>query len=499
MSVSSLGNPHSKSNQTTKELFETRLQLNSKKKIDRISLPLTIKANKSSEKEINLSTAPKDFYFHKYFQLPKKKNVNSYKKKLFDLSNDSIAVNLSKFSNRKKEISNSLFTNTKTINYSIINDKKIKSTFIINKYLSSMRYNVNKLNNQKKEIKSKKQNIDISKLTKKIKKDVSKKKKSENNKNDNNKKGQLLPMNLNISSFKTKFMKNANKSGLIKSTLNKNTKNNKNNKKNRSRNVFCESELKNKDYFKKSLKNNMLSKNIKKRKTYYYSKDNSIINFGKNSKYKFLSNNNSKCNCQSFNTYDKLIFPTKRVSFNNNNSKTNTNKNYLKKNIKMHVNNLNVNNYFNCNIKYINNQINNKKIKKQIRSINDILISKEKTKTSKEKYNEKNLKINDNNNLKAEKNINLLKKENNNYYNNKKDEEYDSIFETEKKVKSKFDDESNEDSGLLSFDKIEDLIIYENMESITRNDNFLFYKNDREAFNHKYRKLLNKKFILSNS
>ena len=243
----------------------------------------------------------------------------------------------------------------------------------------------------------------------------------------------------------------------------------------------------------------MLSKNKKKRKTFYYSKDNSIINFGKNSKYKFSLNNNNKYIYQSFNTYDKLIFPQKRETFNNNNAKTNTNKNYFNRNANMQVNNLNINNYINCNIKYINNHINNKKIKKQIGSTNEILISKEKTKTNKENYNEKNLTIQDNNNLKAEKNINLLKEKNNNYYNNKKDEEYDSIFETEKKVKSKFDDESNEESGLLSFDKIEDLIIYDNMKNIRRNDNFLFYKNDRETFNHKYRKFLNKKFILSNS
>jgi hypothetical protein len=34
-------------------------------------------------------------------------------------------------------------------------------------------------------------------------------------------------MNINISSFKAKLMKNVNKSGLIKTTINKNNKNNK--------------------------------------------------------------------------------------------------------------------------------------------------------------------------------------------------------------------------------------------------------------------------------
>ena len=91
------------------------------------------------------------------------------------------------------------------------------------------------------------------------------------------------------------------------------------------------------------------------------------------------------------------------------------------------------------------------------------------------KYNKKN-------------NKELIVKERNN--NN------DSIYETTMKEKSKDDFEnSQEESGLLSFDKIEDIIIYYKMNNIKKDDNFLFLKYDRNIFNNKYRKFLNRKFF----
>ncbi len=497
MSISSLGIPYQKNRQKNKELFESRLQLNLTKKIDKKQF--STKINKSLEKAINLSGFPKDFSFHKFFKISTKQNLNTYKKRINNISHESVIFNLTKFSNRKIDISNSLHINPKTNNNSLTNNKKTNSTFLINNNLSSIRYNVNKINYKIKEIKRKKKNLDISSITKNIKKDKSKKKKNDdnNNKKDNNKKGQLLTLNLNISSFQNKVNKNKNKSGL-KTNINKN------NNKNKSRNIFFGNKINSRDNLKKTLKNNILSKEKKDQMTLNYSKDNSVNNLGKYSKKKNLLTNISKYIFKSFNTYHpEILFTQKNDKIINNSTRINDKKNNNNKNSKMQVNNLNINNYINCNISYDNNQINNNRIKNHIKSINDIFISKEKPITNKGNYNKKNnINNNNKNNTKIEKHLHSLNKEKRNNYHhhhhcrNKRNDKSNSSFETEKEEYSKNDDQSNEDSGLLSFDKIEDLIIYHNMKNIKKNDNFLFYKNDRESFNHKYRKLLNKKFIL---
>ena len=102
-------------------------------------------------------------------------------------------------------------------------------------------------------------------------------------------------------------------------------------------------------------------------------------------------------------------------------------------------------------------------------------------------FDDSNLLIkNIKNNKKNNKNLNMKERDNNN----------DSIYETTMKGKSKDDFEnSQEESGLLSFDKIEDIIIYYKMNNIKKDDNFLFLKNDRIIFYNKYRKFLNKYFF----
>ena len=273
ISITSLGNPISRTRQINKELFEARLQLNLSKKIDYI--PFSIKVNKSTEKSINLSCAPKNFSFQKYFKIPKN-NLNSNKKKFNDLSNDNIKLNLnlSKFSNRKKEISNSLYTN------SLVNSRLNNSNFINTNY-STIGYNLNKNKFKKKEIRIKKKYIDINKA---IKKDLSK-----DNKNNTSKRVDTLSLNLNISSFKNKFMKNMNKSGIIKGTINKYNNNNNFNNKNKSRNIFIESKLNSKENLKKkSFKNNNLNKNKRNDLTLKIHKENSINTFGKYSKKKIF-------------------------------------------------------------------------------------------------------------------------------------------------------------------------------------------------------------------
>ena len=507
ISITSLGNPNSRARQINKELFEARLQLNLSKKTDNI--PFSIKVNKSTEKSINLSCAPKNFSFQKYFKIPKN-NLNSNKKRFTDLSNDNIKLNLnlSKFSNRKKEISNSVYTNPKTSNNSLINNRLNNSNFINTNY-STIRYNLNKNKFKKKEIRIQKKFIDINKT---IKKDLSK-----DNKNNTSKRGDTLSLNLNISSFKNKFMKNMNKSGIIKATINKYNNNNFNNK-NKSRNIFIESKLNSKENLKKkSFKNNNLNKNKRNDLTMKIRKENSINTFGKYSKKKFLLllNKNNKYQYQSYNTYhpeDKIIFIQKHDTFKDN-TKINNNKKNLNNNSNLQVNNVNINNYISCNISYVNN-LNDKKTKNNIKNNNnnhnhnnnhnnnnELLLSKFEKKSKTGFYNNNtfnNTKIeNSLNLLSKEKDIKKIKDETDVLIMGKDDYKFDSMFETEKDKKSLIDDESKEDSGLLSFDKIEDLIIYNSMDNINKSDDYLFFKGDREAFYKKYRKFLNKRFVLS--
>jgi hypothetical protein len=96
-------------------------------------------------------------------------------------------------------------------------------------------------------------------------------------------------------------------------------------------------------------------------------------------------------------------------------------------------------------------------------------------------------------NIKFEKKTNDKNKES----INKKfgDDNSDSMFENDIQEISKNDfEDSKEDSGLLSFDKIEDLIVYNNMKDINKKDNYLFFKDDRKTFNYKYTKIIWKKF-----
>ena len=91
-----------KSRQLNKELFESRLQLNSLKKTPFI--PFAITVNKTMEKTANSSINSKDLSFKKFTKI-QKRNRNNNKNRLTDLSNDNIAKfnhNLRKYSNKKK-------------------------------------------------------------------------------------------------------------------------------------------------------------------------------------------------------------------------------------------------------------------------------------------------------------------------------------------------------------------------------------------------------------
>ena len=495
---------NSKSHQLNKELFEARLQLNTLKKSYKI--PFSIKVKKSLEKTTNLSVTSKDFSFQKYFKIPIR-NKNNDKKKMKDLSNDNVKINLNlrKHSNKKIDISNSLyFNNSKNYINTSINNKLTNSNFVKSNFSTIRNYEDKKLLNKKQIKMQKKNNLYINNNVKCLFK--------ENTfNNDNYKRDCLLTFNLNISSFKNKFMKNNNKSGIINTSFNNNN-HNYNNNKIKSRNIFNENNLHrntNELLKKKTLQKYSLNKSRRKDITLNFHKEKTINIFGPYSKKNFLFLNkwNKYSQYQSFNNNlnknNKTSFIKNKDISKNSIKKNNSNntKNYQ-------VNNVNINNYISCNISYFNNNLNNhKKFKKKYNSRNNKDIFHFKQNTNKGSFNYNNLNnynisYNYKNNLDVFNSLKIEKKNDENKNTNlelnkkKTNDTYNSMLETEKAEKSNNDiEDSNDDSGLLSFDKIEDLIIYYNMSDINKKDNYLFYANERSNFNKKKRNNLIKSFF----
>ena len=472
-----------KSRQLNKELFESRLQLNSLKKTPFI--PLSITVNKTIEKTANSSINSKDLSLKKFTKIPKR-NANNNKNRLTDLSNDNITkfnLNLRKYSNKKKEITTSLYSkNPKTTNNSIINKRLTTSNFINNNYSSTIKTYGDKNSIKKNEIKIQKKNNDKSKA---IKWSIIK----GNNIDSNNdyKRNGLLSLNLNTSSFKNRLMKNYNKSGIIESTINNNYN---------SRNIFLGKNLdKNtKDTLNKKIsQKNSINKNKKKNLNLNFFKEKLLKNSIQLSKSKlvFLDSYKKHLQFQSLYNTNKN---NKTIYIRNNNNDV---KNKSKKS-NFQVNNFNINNYINCNISYVNNLNKDNKFKNS-RTINNMNLTYNNEAANKYFY-KKNMDKYAKNKKNFEKiNIKFEKKtcDKNKESINKRfgDDNSDSMFENDIQEISKNDfEDSKEDSGLLSFDKIEDLIVYNNMKDINKKDNYLFFKDDRKTFNYKYTKIIWKKF-----
>ena len=76
------------------------------------------------------------------------------------------------------------------------------------------------------------------------------------------------------------------------------------------------------------------------------------------------------------------------------------------------------------------------------------------------------------------------KNKNNNFSNDKKEKELD---ETESPLKIDTEKLSAENSGVLSFDQVKDIICYNNMNNIDKKDDFLFKKNERQIYDNNYK------------
>ena len=78
----------------------------------------------------------------------------------------------------------------------------------------------------------------------------------------------------------------------------------------------------------------------------------------------------------------------------------------------------------------------------------------------------------------------FIENKNNNFSNDKKEKELD---ETESPLKMDTEKITNENSGVLSFDQVKDIIVYNNMDSIDKKNDFLFIKNERQIYDVNYK------------
>ena len=247
-----------------------------------------------------------------------------------------------------------------------------------------------------------------------------------------------------------------------------------------------------------------LSKNNKTIKT------NLLNKTGKNTKDSIYSICNDK---YVRNTYRNLLLKkglnsTNKNSFININYKTNANNSSLLNNKKkVSERNLKIKNINRLTLNPTKSKINQNKIK-------------EKNLIAKLKINNdinKNLKLNRSKNSKTTKEINIIHQKDNNNNQSSKNNKYidkkeeivddfnikstktnDDIF-TESKNEKIEESSIEEESGILSMNEIEDIIIYNNMKNIEKDDNYLFNKNDYKDFiDENQNKILNLFFAPNN-
>ena len=249
-----------------------------------------------------------------------------------------------------------------------------------------------------------------------------------------------------------------------------------------------------------------LSKNNKTIKT------NLLNKTGKNTKDSIYSICNDK---YVRNTYRNLLLKkglnsTNKNSFININYNTNAkNSSLLNNKKKVSERNLKIKNINRLTLNPTKSKINQNKIK-------------EKNLIAKLKINNdinKNLKLNRSKNSKTTKEINIIHQKdnnnnnqnskNNNKYIDKKEEIVDDFnikstktnddFFTESKNEKIEESSIEEESGILSMNEIEDIIIYNNMKNIEKDDNYLFNKNDYKDFiGENQNKILNLFFAPNN-
>ena len=446
-----------------------------------------------------------------------KKQNSSFNNSFFNNNrNNSLDKKFKKNRNKKKNI-NINYGNTNLLSSEIKNNQFLGN---YNSHKDSILKNKNKLHKNRSNNKS----VNVRKIDKKyylnnsLNKKINKKKKellqfnsmkviSEKNLIIN-----LKNKNMNISNninFKDKIMskyilKNKYEYSRNNSSIKKNRNNNKYNSFvfNKNKKIKYDKKIETKNINTiYDCNTNYKGRNIKKRY------NNNINNISKklNDDFQCTQKNLYKDKNKNFSNISKNTFLD--IKFTQNNSTLKKNGNSIYNEIK-DSNIINIKKYNQNNKKISRNDINNinKKLTynkskcdkntgiKTLISFNDpkkIKANKiyEKLGDIKNKKNFQSLVIkNKKNNNKIDKKEEIIKD-----YNGTSTKSNDEFFsEYSDKIK---ESSIEEESGILSVNEIEDIIHYNNMSDINKEDNYLFYKNERTNFYQKYNNKLNKLFF----
>ena len=308
--------------------------------------------------------------------------------------------------------------------------------------------------------------------------------------NENNNNNHKMSLSNLITNIQYKGLNKKNKScNLLMSNLNKQKK--AHNSKRRSNIIITKIEQNNNSKIKNNNINNIENINDKKYLTQnhimYFDKKYSGIKkekkMKKRNKEKQLSFNNLKNDyidkANIINGSTSNYFNTKNIDYKNkdkenviydyksNNILKNDNKNNINKNSKL--NTLNNENNFKILNERLKTEYNNKSLRNE------------------DEINEKSLSFNEDDGVQflyPE----IYIKDDEYYFKNGNKKREKELDETESPLKMDTDKITNENSGVLSYDQVKDIICYNDMNNIDKNFDFIFKKNEREIYNMNYKK-----------
>ena len=517
--------------ESNKRLFESRLQMKTNSNsINKISL------EKKSNNNINASFLNNTQPYTRVIFNKNRKNQSTLENSFFNNINNNFSINkkiikIRKNRNRNKKIS---------LNVNASHDKSsilikditffhLKNSFNENDRRNKTILNINKKMTQQNSInksmgrKNKNHKLDsISLNSKKIRKNnedtnsLSSTKKKMNlnieNKNNSNNNNKLIFKDKYISKFKLKSRQVKKRNG---SSLKKNS---------HHQNSLLIHKIKKIRLNKKpdlnsaimTNNNSILGQNLNQKGRNKNGLDISIGKFGHTQRNLFADKNIKKLYKNTFgetkyknnklsNNNSTLKQVNHTINYDNNKIKANKNKKAFNNS---NINSSNISNKFllknkekkmgrnyknNINKKFTFNKFNKKGESLEFKALN---ISKRNNANKKLKELDKNNEKNNQSILKS-KNEKIkdkkeeIKEDNNNGTSTKTNDE----FFSEKKDDKINESSIEEDSGILSMNEIEDIIIYNDMKDIDKDDNYLFKLDDRDNFIKDYKKIITNLFF----
>ena len=470
--------------ENNKKLFESRLQMkpNSSLKMNQ----LNIRTNKKEFKnKTNLHIFNTDI-FSNDISHRKRKNQIGFEHSLNNFIKKNISVE-----KKKKKINNKR-NKINLVNINNCSNLKIKDISFYHTKISTTKNDFQKIINVNKKGTSYKNSNN------KIPQNISNKRRNEMLNINSKRQKKILSGKFSLSYLN--FTYDNNNKRMSKNNKQKNSESkviqfNKDNKSNPKRN----SSSNNKD---KNIYNSFLVqkiKIIKKKKIPHLNNVNSKLNKNKKTIEGKLRNTAGKSIKDSFyqNTNDKFtrityrnLFIRKGINKTNKNSSininysTNANNNSLLNNRKkITERNLKMNN---INKLFLNKKKENPKNINLNKKKNKLKNKKEESKTLSKNPQKHNQTAKEMNSILYNKNINInkyidKKEEILDDFNIKSTKTNDDLF-TEEKGEKIEETSIEEESGILSMNEIEDIIIYNNMKNINKQDNYLFKKNDYDIF-----------------